>query len=212
MSPIKRRTLLKRGAALQRGQPLRRGAPMQRRKSRQQGRKAELQVAKVYTEASGVQVSFQPGSGNRWHRQGDLLSQTHLIEVKSFNGSAIVIRRRTLEKLAKQAARSGRIPLLSLVHQQGTWAVVEAVQVPEPRVWRVGGEKQLSFDPFALNAGIEYERRQGHLPALGFSFAGDSRKYAVLRLDDYLEVCQADPKPQASTSISTAAGGKQGAL
>lgn len=158
---------------------------MARRKSRQRGREAELLTASVYTKASGEKVSFQPGSGSRWHRKGDLISRTHLIEVKSFSSPTVVIRRRTLERLAKQAAQAGRIPLLSVVSCGRAWAVVEASQVPDLPLFLQAGREQISFRTQELDIYLISLQKDGKTPVIGLSFEGSSKRYALTDFNTY---------------------------
>lgn len=166
---------------------MRKGAPMARRKVRQRGHEAEAITASVYTKASGEKVSFQPGSGNRWHSKGDLISKTHLIEVKSFSNPQVIIRRKTLEKIAKQAARTGRIPLLSVVHGGRAWAVVDASQVPELPICLKAGKEQISFKPHDLDLRLLSLEEAGKPPFIGIMFQGSCRSYAVTYFDAYVQ-------------------------
>lgn len=185
---LKRRTGLKRGPSLKRARsPMRKSGPMARRKSRQRGHEAEALTARVYTKASGEQASFQPGSGNRWHSKGDLISKTHLIEVKSFLHPPLIVRRKTLEKIAKQAARAGRIPLLSVVCGERAWAVVDASQAPEPPVLLKAGKEQISLRPYDLDLRLFSLEEAGQPPFIGIVFEGSHRRYAVTHFDAYVE-------------------------
>lgn len=160
---------------------------MARRKSRQRGHEAEALTAKVYTKASGENAWFQPGSGNRWHSKGDLISKTHLIEVKSFTRPTVTIRRKTLEKIAKQAARAGRIPLLSIVHGDRAWAVTEAWQAPESSLVVQAGKEQISFYPRDLDLYLMKLEKDELPPVIEIRFSGSDKRYALMCFETYAD-------------------------
>lgn len=186
-SPL-RRTPLRKGRPLTRGNTLRSRQSLGTRKNRQQGRPAEEAIAETYQRVTGEMMILQPGSGNRWHKPGDGISQRHLMESKSFGSSIAVLKRRDLEIHWDHAARLSRIPLFVLTIDGQQWAVVDSRLAPTPHDELHAKYTQITLHSHSLMRGYVQAKEKQVPFCVRLCFEGSAQEYCIMALDEYLQL------------------------